>query len=269
MEIKATIRKISRFTVMIVIYELSRFCSWLPGFFRNIGALLKAISTTLLVAFIIASYSDTFLDLLAVVITSFGWFLPLVLLFVLGFVFTFFIPERDDLEPGPNIDTTDPDTELTEIREESRVSISNQIQALDGRSSDIIGMIKINLLIASIALPAVSILIQNDQISGFSNIVNFYTRAAIVAWLSAILLAILAYSKVGFFGGIGHGAIEELQEKEQHDFETFQNWIIRGHKKWLHENTQILRKTGGIMAVSIFFTVISLILFIAGLLNAV
>jgi len=134
---------------------------------------------------------------------------------------------------------------------------TDHAKKIESFGSDSIEIVKINILVASLAIPAISLMSQFSE-TGVSEFNNIFTQASGVLWFLSIIAAESTYVLCRT-SGASLSAIQEIIEGEQPEESES---VIQGNKR-------VYRRNVALIAGSILLTTAAICLFVIGAADGV
>ncbi len=170
-------------------------------------------------------------------------------------------------QPSQRIQTTHPNKEFRAIRKEARSTLDNQIDAIRDVKNDCVKIIRLNLIIASVVSAGFSVLARSRSDTVVNLATSIYSKAGVVAWGLSIVVALVGYTIVTYSGGINTNTIDNLHDR-RHTYTMFQILVVDEYYRSLSQNDKNIQTGIATVAMSMYFSIISILLFIVGIMNS-
>lgn len=132
-----------------------------------------------------------------------------------------------------------PDEKSLEIaRDEAKQTLTEQINTLNDIDSKAQKILRLNILLTSLILAAVSFIVENtDAVENLGDLINDFTVLGLSLLLASIALAALTYTASTYIGGMSAANIREMISRDN-SYSSTQNLegLVSSYAEWIEFN---------------------------------
>ena len=152
-------------------------------------------------------------------------------------------------------------------REEGRATISEQVQNLRNIDSKAAKLLRLNLIIISVAPSILSLAVQTTDSLNISIFINNYTVFGLLCLLLSTGLAALTYTSSDLQTGVGNDDLQQILEGDYEE-EVVLEGLVDAYGDWIEFNTQTTIRNAPYVTLTVLLVVAAITSFSLGLLEA-
>ncbi|WP_396610496.1 hypothetical protein ACH9L7_09585 [Haloferax sp. S1W] len=152
------------------------------------------------------------------------------------------------------------------LREESRETIRQQVEWVNGIDSKAMKTLRFNVIILGAAVPALSFLLNQEIITDPADITHSFVAAGISFFVLSSALAAVTYTSSSIEVGLGANSVRAVHQEDYATHE-FHDTLMNSYSKWIEANRETIQLNSNLISLTILLMVYGIVFSVLGLIE--